>query len=318
MAPLSRRELLAGAAAAAFGAGLGRARGRESRPGPREEVPLLERTLDRTGRILPCLGLGCFPLGELSSEEEAVALLARAFESGARYFDTAPSYGGGRSERRVGKGLARFPRERLFVATKTLEREGDAALAELEESLERLGMDYVDSVQVHEVGSEEDVKSLFRKAGVVAALESARDKKRLRHIGVTGHRDPQFLLQAIERYPFDTALVPVNPLDCHHRSFTRDFVPKAREKEVAVIAMKVYAGGALPRQRGEVPAADLVRFALAQGGVCVAVPGADSASRWDEARAAAVSPPPDAAEQERLIARCGPHRGKASEWYKNA
>ncbi|HET6203944.1 MAG TPA: aldo/keto reductase [Planctomycetota bacterium] len=305
MATLSRREILA-AGAAVLAASRLRAR-------PSLE-PLPERPLGRTGRSVPLLGLGCFPLGNLRSDQDAQSVVARAFETGARYFDTAPSYGG--SERRLGKAIADFPREKLFLATKTLERDGDGALADLERSLERLGTDYVDSVQVHELRSFSDVEGLFRKGGVVAALEDARRRKKLRFVGITGHRDPAVLLAAIERLAFDTALVPVNPLDRLHRSFARDFVPKAREKGIGVIAMKVYAGGAIPSQKAEVPIGDLIRFALAEEGVCVAVPGADSPARWDEARAGATLPPLDPAAKEALVARCGPHRGKASEWYK--
>lgn len=307
----SRREFLGGVSA--LGASLLAAPARQE-PAP---APLPLRPLGKTGRVLPALGLGCHPMGTLDSEEDALAVVRRAHETGARYFDTAPSYSNGRSEARLGKALAGLPREELFVATKTLERDGDAALAELESSLERLRMDYVDSVQVHEVRSEKDVEAILRPGGIVRALEAAREKGKVLHIGVTCHRDPRFALLAIERYPFATALVPVNPLDCHHLSFTRDFVPRAREKGVAVAAMKVLAGGTLPRQKPEIPAADLVRFALAQDGVCMAVPGAGSVAQWDEARSAAAAPPPDAEAQAALVERAGPHRGKDSEWYKD-
>ena len=165
--------------------------------------------------------------------------------------------------------------------------------------------------------SSADVEGLFRKGAVIGALESARERKKIRHIGITGHRDPAFLLEAIARYEFATALVPVNPIDTLHRSFTRDFAPKAREKGVAVIAMKIYAGGALLSGGAKATAGELVCFALAQPGVCVAVPGADSVPRWDEARAAALEPLPDADAQAKLVERVGPHQGKKSEWYKN-
>ena len=312
MAKPTRRQVLAGATVAAATALVGSA----ARAGSFQRS-LPKRTFGRSERELPVLGLGCFPLGQLEEEAAGVSVVRRAFEGGARYFDTAPSYNRGVSERRLGLGLKEFPREECWIATKTLERDGDAALAELEQSLERLGMEYVDSVQIHELRSKEDVEGLFRPGGVVKALEDARERGKLRHIGVTGHRDPKFLLQAIEAYPFVSALVPVNPLDCHHLSFTRTFVPAAAKKGVAVVAMKVYAGGSLPAQKPDLAIAELVAFALAQPGVCVAVPGADSPERWGEAHEGALAEAPDGAAQAALIAAAGPHRGKPSEWYKN-
>lgn len=321
----SRRTVLAGTAAA-VGSPLcaGALKGVQD-PAPSKNAPsptslrnLPLRDLGQTGRKLPLLGLGCYPLGNLADENAGVAILQAALESGARYLDTAPSYGSGRSEKRIGLGIQSWPREDLFVATKTLERDGDAALVELEQSLERLGTDYVDSVQVHEVRSSADVKRIFGKSGVIKALESARDKKKLRHIGITGHRDPKFLLEAIEIYDFATVLVPVNPLDCHHLSFTTQFLPRALQKGIGVIAMKVFAGGALPKQKPAIQTASLIRFALSQPGVSLAVPGSDSLERWQLARKSAVEPVLKAEEQQRLIADTGPHRGKSSEWYKNS
>lgn len=314
MTQITRRRLLLQAALAAAAGPLARVRA----PSRQESLGTLEeRVLGRTGRKLPCLGLGCYPLGNLAREDDALAIVERAYSSGARYFDTAPSYGDGRSERIVGRALASRPRSSFFLATKTLARDGESALEELGESLARLGLDYVDSVQIHAVASRSDLDRALAVDGAVRALEDAKKRGLVRHIGITGHANPSHLREGIERYAFDTALVPVNPLDCHHLSFVREFLPLAREKGVAVIAMKIYAGGALPRAR-DISASDLVRFALAQKGVAVAVPGADSIERWDEARAAAVMPAPTAAEMEELIRRAGPHKGRASEWYKDA
>lgn len=279
------------------------------------DTPLARRTLGRTRRELPILGLGCYPLGS-ASEDVAIEVVKRALESGARYFDVAPSYHDGASERRLGKGVAGHAREELYIATKTLERDGDKALAELERSLERLQLEYVDSVQVHEVRSSEDVEALFAKDGVIKALESAREKQKLRFIGITAHRDPAVIVEACERYEFATALVPVNPLDVKHHSFIKEFLPTARAKDIGVIAMKIYAGGALVGEGRKVQPGDLVRFALAQEGVTLAVPGADSIAYWDEARYAASQSLPDEAEQKRIIDAVGEHHGKASEWYK--
>lgn len=282
--------------------------------GELDDLP--QRVLGKTGRTLPILGLGCFPLGGLEDEDAAVAVVQRALESGARYFDTAPSYHDGASERRVGKGLKEHARDELYVATKTLERDGDKALHELERSLERLGMEYVDCVQVHEVRSDEDVEALFAKGGVVEALESARDKKKLRFVGITAHKDPAVLVKACERHDFATALVPINPLDPKHASFVKEFLPTARAKELGVIAMKIYAGGALVGEGRKVQPGELVRWALAQDGVTLAIPGADTVPYWDEARYAAAQPLPNEKEQARIVEAVGAHQGKKSEWYK--
>ena len=319
MSPLHRRTFLELAAAGAFLPIVARAQDGEpelgaSCTGDIDDLP--QRALGRTGRTLPVLGLGCYPLGNLADEDAAVLLVKHALATGARYFDTAPSYGDGTSETRVGKGLKEHAREELFVATKTLERDGDKALAELERSLERLGMEYVDCVQLHEVRSAEDVEALFTKDGVVKALESAREKKKLRHIGITAHKDPAVLVQACERYDFATALVPVNPLDLKHASFIKEFLPTARAKELGVIAMKIYAGGALVGEGRKVQPGDLVRFALAQDGVTLAVPGAETVAHWDEARYAATQPLPDEKELARILEAVGAHQGKKSEWYK--
>lgn len=310
MAQPTRRAFLGGVAGAAATLGL---------PRTGEDAPPL-RALGATGRELPALGLGCFPVGAMGDGDAAIALVRRVIDDGVRYLDTAPSYAKGTSERRVGKAIADcgVPREELFVATKTLEREGDAALVELEESLARLGLDYVDSIQVHEVRSEEDAAGLTAEGGVCAALASAREAGKVRHIGVTGHRDPRWVARALGEFDFATALVPVNPLDTQHRSFTRDLLPLARRKGVAVIAMKVLAGGHLPQARPEVAVGDLVRYALAQPGVCVAVPGVDRVEHWEPVLAGALGKTPEADELTALEAAVGPHAGKDSEWYKDA
>jgi aryl-alcohol dehydrogenase-like predicted oxidoreductase len=168
---------------------------------------------------------------------------------------------------------------------------------------------------VHEV--HDDVEAICRKGGVLEALRKAREQKKIRAIGFTCQRDPSFALQLLERHDFASALVPVNPIDPQHRSFVREFLPKAKEKGVAIVAMKIYAGGALVREGSKVTASECLRWALAQEGVCVAVPGADKLEYWDEARHAAVAPDLTQAKLDDIAQRCGKHEGKATEWYKD-
>lgn len=336
-------------------------------------LPWVLRTgsFGKSGRVLPRLGLGAFPLGNLPNERDGVEVALHAMRAGVRYIDTAPSYGAGRSETRVGIALAEFlaaaarrgeahgaegrsggtpgageirtadgpdgpnapvTRADFYIATKTLRRDAAGAREELEQSLKRLKLEYVDAVQVHEV--HDDVGRLFEKDSVLDALRKAQDEGLVKFVGVTGHRNPKWLVEAITRNPptqdgdkvrgFVSALVPVNPIDVQHFSFVKDFLPKAAELNVAVVAMKVYGGGYLLGLTNEdgskkLAAGELLRYALAQKGVAVAVPGCDKVEHVDEALAGAGADEMPLAEtrQRELEALAGEHLGKKSEWYKD-
>lgn len=278
------------------------------------------------GRELPRMGLGAFALGQLRDAEAGVAVARHALDLGMRYIDTAPSYGNGESERRVGAALRAWTaaggrREDLFIATKTLRRDGAGARRELEESLARLGVEYVDSVQCHEVHG--DYERLFGEGAAAPALEKARDEGLIRHLGITGHRNPKYLVEACRRFDFATALVPVNPIDTQHLSFVREFLPFAVERGIGVVAMKVFGGGFLLHRtlaNGEkaFSPAELLHYALSQPGVAVAVPGCERMLHVEEAVAAARGFVTLSAESlAALEGRAGEHQGKQTEWYKD-
>jgi aryl-alcohol dehydrogenase-like predicted oxidoreductase len=311
MDSLSRRSFLAlSSAALAFPARLVIGSSEPGEPSP-SIAPLPTVTLGRTGRTVPRLGFGGAPIGRLSSARDAVEVVKAAVRFGVRYLDTAP-----RSEQRIGAALAAcgVDRSELFIATKTLRRDGSGARRELEESLERLGTDYVDALQVHEV--HDDVDNVFGEGAVLEALQKAKEEGLIRHIGITCHRSPAYIVEAVRRYDFDVALVPVNPLDVKHLSFVQEFLPLAAEKGTAVIAMKVYGGGSL-LDDDRFTAGELLRYALSTPQVDVAVPGCDEIAHVAEAHAAVsgfktLAPEELAALEE----RAGAHRGKKSEWYK--
>lgn len=331
MPALTRRSFLAIGAATA--GGLGSVGTLLARAGLRDDLPTIR--LGRTASTVPRLGLGCFPLGQLANDDEAHAVLLRALDLGVRYLDTAPSYANGRSERRVGRAVAEWlaadasrARADLFIATKTLERTADGARRELERSLERLGLDHVDTIQCHEV--HDDWESLFAAGGAIEGLNKAREGALCRHVAITGHRNPKYLIEAIRRFPprddgsgFVTALVPINPIDVQHLSFVREFLPFAAEQGVAAIAMKIFGGGFLLGRtladgtRAYTPG-DLLRYALAQPGVALAVPGCDQVSHVETDRdAVAAFAQPEPAWLAEIEARAGTHEGKTTEWYKD-
>ncbi|MEZ6015135.1 MAG: aldo/keto reductase [Planctomycetota bacterium] len=281
---------------------------------PRRPIPA--REFGRTGRTLPRLGLGCQALGELEDHGAGQAIVERAYADGVRYFDTAPAYGWGKSEVRVGRGLAGVERAGIWINTKTLARTPEAARKGLRESLGRLKTAYVDSILLHAINTKEALREVL-VSGVPEVLLAAKEEGLVRHIGISGHADPGVIKQALFSFGFDLCLVPVNPIDTYKRSFVKDLLPHAEAQGLGVVAMKVLAGGYLPKARPKAAIGALVRYALAQRAVHVAVVGAKTLDEWALIRAALdVAEAPSAEEQAALIERVGPHEGQASEWYK--
>jgi aryl-alcohol dehydrogenase-like predicted oxidoreductase len=177
-----------------------------------------------------------------SGEFDPVEMASVAIDAGIRYFDTAPSYGAGQSERNYGQVLVRRRRE-VFLATKTGQRTYDGAMREFESSLERLRTDHVDLLQIHGVRVREDLSAWGKPGGVFRALEKLRDQKLTRFIGVTGHESADVMRQAITMYDFDTILTTFNPM-ATRREYAETVLPVARRKQMGILAMKVM-GGAL-------------------------------------------------------------------------
>jgi aryl-alcohol dehydrogenase-like predicted oxidoreductase len=126
---------------------------------------------------------GAAALGAMS-QERADATIEQVRNAGCNHFDTAASYG--ESELRLAPWLATH-RDEVFLATKTGERTGEAARAELEKSLDRLGVHQVDLIQLHNLVENEEWEQVHRKGGALEALVQARDEGLVRFIGVTGH-----------------------------------------------------------------------------------------------------------------------------------
>lgn len=199
------------------------------------------RPFGKTGVQLPILSLGCQRLvdEEGCSEEEAVAILNTALARGICYFDTAWIYSDGQSEERVGL-VARERRKEMWIATKTWDTTRDGARRQLEESLKRLQTDYVDEWRLHNVSRFERLDAMTAKGGALEAVIQARDEGLVRFISISGHGNPQVLIEALRRFPFDTVLVAVSVLDHFIYSFAEEFLPVAQQQGVGVVGMKVF------------------------------------------------------------------------------
>ena len=143
------------------------------------------------------------------SHADAERTLELLLEHGVNHLDTAASYGD--SELRIASWLKRHPRD-FFVATKTDGRDYKSAKEELHRSLERLGVDHVDLLQLHNLVDVIEWEFTLREGGALEAAVEAREEGLVRFIGVTGHglSIPAMHRRSLERFPFDSVLLPYN------------------------------------------------------------------------------------------------------------
>ena len=125
-------------------------------------TPLPKRKLGRTGVEVSVLGLGGFHMGQEGSVEDSVRLVRTAIDEGITFLDNCWDYNQGNSESRMGKALADGYRKRVYLMTKIDGRTKQSALAQLEQSLQRLNTDVIDLVQIHEVIRPNDPDALLR------------------------------------------------------------------------------------------------------------------------------------------------------------
>jgi len=234
---------------------------------PPVEIP--QRVLGRTDVSIPIFGLGGAgrtPLSRSGEEREAIALVERALELGIRYFDTASNYGP--SEGHLGNVLPPH-RSSLFLASKTGKRDRDGAWRDLEQSLQRLKTDYLDLWQFHALTYDWDLNTLLDpQQGAIQAAEEARQQGIVRYIGITGHHNPGIMAAGLRRYPFDTALIPINAADKHTaQPFITGVLPVAQQHNTGVIAMKVPAYGRLIETGAVDGMRQAMGYALSQPGV---------------------------------------------------
>ncbi len=204
---------------------------------------LPRRLLGRTGCDVTIFGLGGEGvLRTHGRSAEAVKVIHAALDQGVNYCDTAPAYAN--SMDYYGAALGERRRE-VFLASKTHERTRDGSLRLLDDSLRRLCTNHLDLWQLHDLRTQADLRAIFAKGGALEALVQAQAEKRVRFLGITGHHDPEILLEAMRRFDFDTVLVALNPADVHRLSFARTVLPEAARRGMGVIAMKTTAQGAL-------------------------------------------------------------------------
>lgn len=175
----------------------------------------------RTGHDSSRVIFGAAALSSMR-QERADQLLPILIEFGVNHIDVAASYG--EAELRLRPWLAEH-RDDFFLATKTGERTGPQARAELERSLERMGVDHVDLIQLHNLVEDDEWSIAHGPGGAVEALVQAREEGLARSIGVTGHglRIAGMHRRSLERFDFDSVLLPYNHALAADPGYRSDF-----------------------------------------------------------------------------------------------
>jgi aryl-alcohol dehydrogenase-like predicted oxidoreductase len=226
------------------------------------------RELGRTGLRVSMLGFGCGNVGGLiirGAHQDRVRAVARAMEAGINYFDTAPSYGNGQSEQNLGQVLGELKAD-VYVGTKVRippEEFGDlpgAIRRSVEASLQRMGRDAVDLIQLHnhiarQRSPEDAGLSVADVLGdVVATFQGLQAQGKARYYGITAVGDTAALHQVIDSGAFYTAQVCYNllnpsaghpvPAGFPSQDFGR-LIDRAAAQRMGCIGIRVLAAGAL-------------------------------------------------------------------------
>jgi predicted aldo/keto reductase-like oxidoreductase len=204
------------------------------------------RTLGHTGLKTSILGLGGFHLVEISPED-VKAVANRFLDAGGNYVETAPQYGDGESERKLGPVIAER-RAECILATKTHVREREGAAEFFEQSLRRLQTDHVDALFMHHIQTQDELDCILAPDGALRMAEAARDAGQVRFIGISNHGHPQLMIRALESYPFDMIMTNFNYYDRFNFPLIEaELLPLAQERGVGIVGMKAIADGFLWR-----------------------------------------------------------------------
>jgi len=251
------------------------------------------RTLGKTGLSLSVLGFGAMRLplvGEKVDREKAIPMIHRAFEGGVNYIDSAVFYCHQDSERAVGEALKGW-RDKVIVSTKNHHYDKSDKAAwwrNLENSLERLQVDYLDVYNHHGLNWKAFTENVDGADGFYKEMQKARDQKMIRHICFSFHDSCENLIKLVDTGMFEAVTCQYNLLD---RS-NEEGIAHAHEKGMGVIIMGPVAGGRLGETGGSM--AELLpkgiastpelalRFVISNPNVTVALSGMSTMQHVEE------------------------------------
>lgn len=198
-----------------------------------------KRPFGRTGHMSTVTLFGAAALGRVS-QADADRTLDVLLQYRVNHIDTAASYG--EAEDRIGPWMEKH-RKDFFLATKTGERTYAKAKTEIHRSLERMRVDYVDLLQLHNLGHPDEWDTAMESGGALEAVIEAKEQGLVRHIGVTGHGlyIAAMHLRSLKRFNFDSVLLPYNYVMQQNAKYMADFdalLKLCAERNVAVQTIK--------------------------------------------------------------------------------
>ncbi len=200
------------------------------------EKPIARRTLGKTGESLSIIGFGGIVVMN-EDPTQSKNIVSEAVDRGVNYFDIAPSYGN--AQERLGPALAPY-RKNCFLACKTDGRMRDDSRKDLENSLRLLQTDHLDLYQFHALTKMTDLDKCLGPGGAIETMEAAKKEGKIRYIGFSVH-SAETALAAMDRYPFDTILFPVNFVLFSQAGFGPQILKRAQEKNMGILALKAMA-----------------------------------------------------------------------------
>lgn len=223
------------------------------------------------------------------SVKKVTAAIDKALELGINYFDTAPGYGDGQSEKMFGSALKGVNPQDIFLATKVSYGDGDSVLRSVERSLKNLNRDYVDLLQIHgdSISPDKEAK-ICGENGMLAAMESLKSQGVIKNIGFTTEDNNDVVYRLIRTGHFDEIQMCYNLLFQHPYEPSRPFgsMIEAKNRNMGIVTMRAPTSGTFQRWIHMVNPANtfdytgaLIQFVLSNPLVDVALVGMRSAER---------------------------------------
>jgi uncharacterized protein len=243
------------------------------------------RPFGKTGVRVSILGVGGWHIGIQKEKAESIRLIQTAMDAGVNFLDNSIDYNEGQSEIRMGEAI-QGRRDKVFLMTKHNFRDKKSALRDLEISLKRMQTDYLDLWQFHSIERPEDPDWIFEKNGAIEAAVQAKKQGKIRFIGFTGHKNPEYHLAMLGKpFEWDALQMPLNVLDPHFRSFERLVLPEAVKRQLGIVGMKPMAFQNAPKS-GLVTSTECLQYAMSLP-VSVTITGCETMERMETALAAA-------------------------------